>query len=210
MPSAPPPARRAARDGAQRARHAPARQLAVWIRAAHRAGVHEPEAMCLATSGTAGRASARMVLLRGLEPDGLIFFTNYRSRKGREVERRPYAAVVFYWPAIGRQVRIEGRVRRLSVSESDDYFASRPREARLAAWASDQSSRLRSRAVLLARFAAVRARYRGRDVPRPPHWGGFRLVPTSFEFWRSRPHRLHERKLFERRRGGWGVALLAP
>jgi pyridoxamine 5'-phosphate oxidase len=151
-----------------------------------------------------------MVLLRGLEPEGLVFFTNYRSRKGRELGRRPAAALLFYWPEVGRQVRVEGRTVRLSARESDDYFASRPRQARLAAWASDQSAGIPARGTLLRRFEAARARFRGRDVPRPPHWGGYRLRPTAFEFWRQRPHRLHERLRYERSARGWRVTMLAP
>ena len=188
----------------------PHRLLARLLNRARRIGIHEPEAMALATSGGAGRPSARMVLLRGLDARGLLFFTNYRSRKGRELGRRPFAAVVLYWPKLGRQVRVEGRVRRLSALESDAYFASRPRDARLAAWASDQSTPLRSRAVLLARFRQARARYAGRDVPRPAHWGGFRLIPDVIEFWSSRPHRLHDRVRFTRRAGRWRGTRLAP
>jgi pyridoxamine 5'-phosphate oxidase len=177
---------------------------------ARRAGHPDPEAMALATSGRAGRPSVRMVLLRGIDARGLLFFTNYRSRKGRELERRPWAAVVLYWPQIQRQVRVEGRVRRLTPRESDAYFATRPREARLAAWASEQSSPIRGRGVLLARFRAMRARYGGLEVPRPPHWGGFLLIPDAFEFWAARTHRLHDRVRYARRAGRWRRERLAP
>jgi pyridoxamine 5'-phosphate oxidase len=166
--------------------------------------------MVLATTGGRGRPAARWVLLRGLDEGGLVFFTNYRSRKGRELARTPYAAAVFYWAALQKQVRVEGRVVRLGAQESDGYFARRPRDARLAAWASEQSRPLRDRATLSRRFLAMRRRFRGRDVPRPAHWGGFRLVPDAFEFWQNRPHRLHERMRFERGPRGWRVTLLAP
>src|SRR6185369_8927908 len=177
---------------------------------ARRAGLHEPEAMTLATSGRGGRPSARMVLMRGLDARGLAFFTNSRSRKGRELARLPWAAVVFYWPRLRRQVRVEGRIRRLDPAESDAYFATRPREARLAAWASDQSAPISSRAVLQARFRQASARFRGRDVPRPAHWGGYRLVPDAFEFWAARPHRLHDRIRYTRGTKAWRAVRLAP
>jgi len=151
-----------------------------------------------------------MVLLRGVDARGLLFFTNYGSRKGRELAHRPWAAVAFYWPQLHRQVRVEGRVRRLSAAESDAYFASRPREARLAAWASDQSKPLPSRAVLMARYRAARSRFTGGAVPRPPYWGGFLLVPDAFEFWAGRPHRLHDRVRYTRRAGRWRRERLAP
>ena len=145
----------------------------------------------------------RMVLLRGIGPRGLLFYTNYDSRKGRDLARLPRAAVAFYWADIARQVRVEGRVRRLTPRESDAYFAGRPRDARLAAWASRQSERIVTRRQLLARFRAMRARYAGGDVPRPPHWGGFRLIPDTFEFWAGRAHRLHDRVRFTLRKGRW-------
>jgi len=166
--------------------------------------------MALATTGASGRPAVRMVLLRGIDRRGLTFFTNYGSRKGRELAHRPFASVAFYWPEIERQVRVEGRVRRLSAAASDTYFASRPREARLAAWSSDQSKPLASRAVLRARYRAMEARFRNREVPRPPYWGGFVLIPDAFEFWAARPHRLHERFRFTRRGATWRRELLAP
>ena len=188
----------------------PLAELERWLRRARRAGLPEPEAMALATADARGRPSVRMVLLRGLDARGLVFFTNYRSRKGAELQRRPHAAVVLYWARLARQVRVEGRVRKLSDRESDAYFASRPRGARLAAWASDQSRAIRSRDALLARYLDLRRRFRGRDVPRPPHWGGYRIEPRAIEFWAGRPHRLHERRLYTRRPGGWRLELLAP
>ena len=189
---------------------APHRLLERWLRLARGAGVTEPEAMVLATADRRGTPSARLVLLRGLDRTGLVFFTNYRSRKGRELSARPRAAAVFYWEPIGRQVRIEGVVRRLGAAASDAYFARRPRAAQLAAWASPQSRVIADRPSLLHRYAAVQKRYRGRAVPRPPYWGGFRLEPRAFEFWRNRPHRLHDRLRHTRRGRAWTVRRLAP
>jgi pyridoxamine 5'-phosphate oxidase len=166
--------------------------------------------MALATTGASGRPAVRMVLLRGIDARGLTFFTNYGSRKGRELAHRPFASVAFYWPSLQRQVRVEGRVRRLSAGESDAYFATRPREARLAAWASDQSKPVASRAALQARYRSMETHFRDRDVPRPPYWGGFVLIPDAFEYWRARSHRLHERVRFTRRGGLWRREVLAP
>jgi pyridoxamine 5'-phosphate oxidase len=188
----------------------PVTQLVRWLRKARQAGVHEPDAMTLATASRTGRPSARMVLLRGLDARGLTFFTNYRSRKGVDLAANPRAAVVFYWQALGCQIRVEGRVTRLSSEDSDRYFASRPRQARIAAHAWVQSRRIRDRAQLLARYRALAKRYAGREVPRPSHWGGFRLSPDAFEFWRSRPYRLHDRVRYERTARSWKAAHLAP
>ena len=189
---------------------APHRLLERWLRLARAAGVAEPEAMVLATADRRGTPSARVVLLRGLDASGLVFFTNYRSRKGRELSARPRAAAVLYWEPIGRQVRIEGVVRRLGAAASDAYFARRPRAAQLAAWASPQSRVIADERTLLRRYAAVQGRFHGRAVPRPPHWGGFRLEPRAFEFWRNRPHRLHDRLRHTRRGRVWTVRRLAP
>jgi pyridoxamine 5'-phosphate oxidase len=188
----------------------PLAELVRWLRRARRAGIHEPEAMALATADTRGRPSSRMVLLRGLDERGLVFFTNYRSRKGAELERQPQAAALFYWAPLSRQVRVEGRVRKVTETESDSYFSQRPRGARLAAWASEQSEPLRDRDRLVKRFALIRERFRGREVPRPPHWGGYRLEPRTIEFWRARPHRLHDRVLYRRGATGWRASRLAP
>ncbi|HET9326730.1 MAG TPA: pyridoxamine 5'-phosphate oxidase [Candidatus Eisenbacteria bacterium] len=188
----------------------PWRALASLLRRARRAGHSDPVAMALATAGRSGRPTVRMVLLRGLDARGLLFFTNYGSRKGRDLAQRPRASVVFHWPEIERQVRVEGPVERLSARESDDYFASRPREARLAAWSSDQSKPLRSRATLIQRYRSMEKRFKGIDVPRPPYWGGFLLVPDAYEFWAARPHRLHDRVRLAKHAGRWRRELLAP
>lgn len=167
--------------------------------------------MTLATAGPDGRASARIVLLRGLDAQGLRFYTNYESRKGVELAANGWAAALLYWDTLERQVRVEGRVERLSRAESEAYFASRPRGSRIAAWASQQSRPLPSRAALEAAYAAADARFPAEDVPLPPHWGGFRLVPEVYEFWRSGAHRLHDRARYTRQPDGtWVCERLAP
>jgi len=166
--------------------------------------------MALATATRTGRPSARFVLLRGLDDRGLAFFTNYTSRKGVELSGNPRAAAILYWQALGVQVRVEGRVTKLSAEDSDRYFASRPRQARLAAAASNQSRAIRDRSVLLARYRVLARRYARREVPRPAHWGGYRLKPDAIEFWRSRPYRLHDRVRYVRAAQGWKAVRLAP
>jgi pyridoxamine 5'-phosphate oxidase len=161
---------------------------------ASRAAPFDPTAVALATADSEGRASVRMVLLKGADARGLRFFTNYESRKGRELAANERAALCFYWPWIDEQVRAEGAVEKLPAPESDEYFASRPRGHQLGAWASRQSEPLSSRFALLRRVAATEARHLGRAVPRPPHWGGYLLRPEHVEFWRSRPSRIHERR----------------
>lgn len=166
--------------------------------------------MCLATAGAGCRPSARIVLLRGLDERGLRFYTSYESRKGRELLDNPLAAAVLYWPALQRQVRLEGSVTTLSEGESDAYFGSRPRGHRLAAWASEQSQPLESPEILAERFAHFEQRFEGAEVPRPHSWGGYLLVPSRFEFWTGRPNRMHERVLFTRGDGDWQTTLLQP
>ena len=181
-----------------------------WFAEAERAGTKLPEAMALATATGRGAPSVRIVLNRGTAHGGFDFFTNYRSRKSAELIANPRAAIVFHWPLIARQVRAEGRVRKLTRAESDRYFKSRPRESRLSAWASPQSEEIADRAVLDEAFARAFAKYSGRAVPRPPFWGGFRLFPEVIEFWQERPHRLHDRICYTRRRAGWTAIRLAP
>jgi pyridoxamine 5'-phosphate oxidase len=188
----------------------PLRQFEAWFREAGAAGVDVPEAMTLATADAGGRPSARMVLLKGVDADGFLFYTGYGSRKAAELATNPRAALVFYWRPLGRQVRVEGSVERLSEKESAAYFATRPRGSQLAAWASAQSRPLGSRAELEARYAELEREYEGRQVPLPPHWGGYRLRPDAVEFWEHRENRLHERTRYTRAREGWQTETLSP
>jgi pyridoxamine 5'-phosphate oxidase len=182
----------------------------VWIEGARTAGVHEPEAMTLATATAEGVPSARMVLLRGWDADGFVFFSNYESRKGAELDANPVAALVLHWAAIGRQVRVEGTVARTSPAESDAYFASRHRGSQIGAWASPQSRPIPSRAVLEQQVAAGTQRFADADVPRPRNWGGYRLTPLVFEFWQHADNRLHDRIRYTPDGPGWRRARLAP
>ena len=181
-----------------------------WLRDALRHGFVEPNAMTLATVDALGRPRARMVLLKRADERGFTFYSNLRSAKARELAGRPHGALVLWWPELHRQVRIEGRVSRVRAAESDTYFATRPRGAQLGAWASPQSRVVPSRALLERNLAEARARFEGHDVPRPEHWGGFRLVPRAIEFWQGRPDRMHDRLRYTRSGGGWRRARLAP
>jgi pyridoxamine 5'-phosphate oxidase len=171
----------------------PMRQFLTWLNQAIAAQAHEPNAMTLATCTKDGRPSARIVLLKDMNPSGLAFFTHYQSRKGEELRENPHAAVVFYWPELERQVRVEGDVHPTSAEESDAYFASRPVQSRLGSAASAQSQVIPSRQFLDERMKLLQREYPSGDVPRPEHWGGYRLRPQRFEFWQGRPNRLHDR-----------------
>lgn len=170
----------------------------------------DPVAVTLATASPDGRPSARVVLLRRVDAQGFAFFTNYESRKGRELLANPYAAICAYWPWLDEQVRIEGTVRLADALESDEYFSERPRGSQVGAWASAQSQVLSSRADLEARYHAVDAEYDGHVIPRPPHWGGFRLSPQRIEFWRAGTYRLHDRVVYIREGEGWRTEVLYP
>jgi pyridoxamine 5'-phosphate oxidase len=181
-----------------------------WLEEAKAAGIRNPSAIALATADATGRPSVRHVLLRGIDARGFVFYTNRSSRKGRELADDPRAAFSMYWRELDRQISVTGDAERLSDEESDAYFASRPREARLGAWASPQSEELSSRAELLERYAEVEARFAGAEVPRPPFWGGYRVVPLSIELWVGRLHRLHDRFRYVREGDGWDLRRLAP
>jgi pyridoxamine 5'-phosphate oxidase len=188
----------------------PVQRFQEWFREAEQAGVEVPEAMTVATASPDGVPSARMLLLKGADEDGFVFYSGYVSRKARELEQNPRAALVFYWRPLGKQVRVEGHVEHVPEAESDAYFATRPRGSQLAALASQQSHRLESREELERRYAQLEQEYEGREVPRPRDWGGFRLRPDSIEFWEHRENRLHERTCYTRAREGWTVDLLSP
>ncbi len=188
----------------------PLRQFAIWFEQVWNAEV-DSTAMTLATADATGRPSVRLVLLKDVDARGFVFYTNYESRKGRDMAQNPQVALAFYWPSVNRQVRIEGRVEQVEASESDAYFASRPPDSRLAALVSPQSRQVDSREWLEAQFAALKARHPDGEVPRPPFWGGYRVVPDTIEFWQGRPNRLHDRVRYERHAdGSWSRARLAP
>jgi pyridoxamine 5'-phosphate oxidase len=194
-----------------RANADPFRQFDAWFDDVFKANVPDANAMTLATVGPDGRPAARVVLLKGFNSDGFVFYTNYESRKGRELAENPHAAACFWWSQLDRQVRIEGTVEKLSADESDAYFAIRPRESQLASWASQQSQTLQNRAELIRRYRELTAQYKSRPVPRPPHWGGFRLRPRTIEFWQGRRQRLHDRLRYRRDADGtWLLERLAP
>ena len=181
-----------------------------WLAEARTGEINDPEAMALATADASGQPSVRMVLLKGHGPDGFVFYTNEQSAKGDDLAANPRAALLFHWKSLRRQVRVEGKVERVPDAQADVYFATRARDSQLGAWASDQSRRLDSRQTFESRFEEVKRRFEGEDVPRPPHWRGYRVVPERVEFWLDRPHRLHERRLFTRDGEGWTEGLLYP
>lgn len=187
----------------------PFEQFNQWFEEALKAQIPEPNAMTLATLGLDGRPKARVVLVKGLSERGFSFFTNYESNKGQELAANPQAALQFHWVELERQVRIEGRVEKLSEAESDAYYQSRPANSRLGAWASPQSQVIASRSVIEQREAQFRARF-GDQVLRPPHWGGYRLIPDCFEFWQGRPSRLHDRLRYRLEQQSWRMERLAP
>jgi len=184
-------------------------QFARWFDEAVVAALPEPNAMTLATVDPAGGPAARIVLLKGIDPRGLVFHTNYESRKGREIIAEPRVALLFFWVELQRQVRVEGVAERVSAEESEAYFAARPRGSQLSAWASPQSAPVRDRAWLEAQVTSVEARFTS-TVPRPPHWGGIRVVPSRFEFWQGRESRLHDRLVWSKEGDRWKIGRLAP
>ena len=189
-----------------------ANPITEFLNAVERAQAHQVDTapVLLATADATGRPSARLVLLRGADARGFVFFTHYDSRKGRELTENPQAALCFFWPSLDEQIRIEGRVERVSPDESDAYFASRPRGSQLGAWASDQSSVLPSRETLEEKYREIERRFEGQAVQRPPFWGGFRLTPVRIEFWYGRPDRLHDRVVYVRDGSAWRIERLYP
>ena len=183
-----------------------------WLAEAQLSEPNDPTAMSLATADAAGRPSVRMVLMKGHDARGFVFYTNGRSRKGGELDANPRAALLFHWKSLRRQVRAEGAVEPVTAAEADAYFASRARDSRIGAWASDQSRPLDRRETFEARYREMLRRFEGEEVPRPPHWSGYRIVPDRIEFWSDRAHRLHERRLFTRAEdgSGWSEGLLYP
>lgn len=188
----------------------PLSQFREWYALTPEAGLVDATAMTLATVDSDGKPSARIVLLKEIRDEGFVFFTNYHSRKGRELIANPDCSLVFWWDRLGRQVRIEGRARQLSVEDSDAYFATRPRDSQLGAWASPQSQVVDSRGWLEQRLTELTHQHDGHEIPRPPHWGGFCVVPARVEFWLSRGARMHDRFSYERQGAGWRVQRLAP
>ena len=188
----------------------PIEQFRRWFDETTNAGLHEPNAMTVATATPDGTPSARVVLLKGYDERGFVFYTNYEGRKATELEANPRCALLFYWGELERQVRVEGTAGRISGEESDAYYASRPRGSRLGALASEQSRPIEDRVTLENRLRELEREYEGREVPRPANWGGYRIEPEIFEFWQGRENRLHDRLIYRRQDGGWKLARLQP
>ncbi len=188
----------------------PLRLFAAWLKDATAAEPRDPTAMTLATVDADGAPNARMVLLKGADERGFVFYTNMESQKGRELDSRPVAALVFHWKSSNRQVRVRGPVERVTAQEADAYFATRPKQAQIGAWASKQSSPLESRLAFEKAIAIYAAKYAIGEVPRPPHWSGYRIVPKEMEFWQERPFRLHDRVVFKRAGAAWSKTRLYP
>lgn len=185
-------------------------QFSIWMKEAFKAKIPDPNAMTLATADSSGKVSARMVLLRDSDEKGFIFYSNYESRKGKELDNNPMAALVFFWSELERQIRIEGRIEKPDRETSEKYFSERPRKSQISAWASPQSEEIKDRKTLEAWFEEQEKKFRDKEIPLPPHWGGYRLIPVSIEFWQGRRSRLHDRILYLRNKKTWDIKRLAP
>lgn len=188
----------------------PIDQFSTWFEQALLSEVRDPNAMSLATATKDAKPSVRIVLLKGFDEQGFRFFSNYKSRKGEELDENPYASLCFYWPELERQVRLEGKVSKLNRAESEEYFQKRPRLSQLSAWASEQSKIVESREKLEQRFRALEEQFDDQPVPMPEFWGGYLLVPSAIEFWQGRKGRLHDRLLYQKKSGGWAISRLCP
>ena len=187
----------------------PFKQFEKWFQDVLNSGFLEPNAMTLATASKAGKPSARVVLLKGIHDGGFVFYTNYKSKKGKDIEDNPYGSILFYWDRLERQVRIEGKIEKVSQQESEEYFNTRPYKSRIGAWASKQSTVIESRSAIVREFLKYMMKFKT-HVPLPDVWGGYRLIPDSFEFWQGRPNRLHDRVRFTKNKSGWKIERLAP
>lgn len=189
----------------------PIKQFEIWWQQATESGIDEPNAMTLATSSTSGKPSARIVLLKGIKEDGFVFFTNYDSRKGKQIKDNPYVSLVFFWKELERQVSIEGGIKKISDEESDEYFSTRPPESRIGAWSSPQSEVIQNREVLEKNVSDYTSRFKSQNIPRPPNWGGYIVKPNLVEFWQGRPGRLHDRLQYTiNEKAYWKIERLAP
>ncbi len=187
----------------------PFKQFTKWFEEVLKSGFLEPNAMTIATATKDGKPSVRVVLLKEFDDKGFVFYSNYKSRKGKEIDANPCASLLFYWDKLERQVRVEGKIEKVSKEQSEEYFKTRPYKSRVGAWASNQSGVIASRSVIIREFLKYLVRF-GKNVPLPPVWGGFRLIPNYFEFWQGRPNRLHDRICYTKQKSGWKIERLAP
>ena len=188
----------------------PIKQFEIWFSELIKLKLKEPNAMVLATSGKKSNPSVRIVLLKGISKDGFIFFTNYKSLKGESLTENPSASLLFFWAELERQIRVQGNAKKITKTESQKYFDTRPLESRIAAWASEQSEEIPSREYLEKRYLYFKEKFKGKKIPLPPHWGGFILIPSYFEFWQGRENRLHDRICYRKKKSGWDIFRLAP